>query len=358
MCKACRVTLLLSCPAPSGQPTIDGEHSTIKATSIVLPRTPAKQFRTLLGLTAAACLALPQTAHAQKPNLPDGLQVTSSTDSSQLLTTILGSGLTQVGTPTLVGQSDAGGAQQGLFTTAGPNILGAGFNSGIVLTTGYASNVVGPNQSESQSKSWTGPDDVIDPGDPDLDKIANGKTQDANALLFNFTVNPGTTQLGFNYVFGSEEYNGFVQNGFNDAFGFFVDGTNVALIPGTKDIVSIDNVNKGQNSAFFRNNDFNEFPNGAPINTELNGLTTVLYADVFGALDPSKSVHSIKLVIADTGDPIYDSAVFIQGNSFSSGTPPIPAIPEAGTATSLGIGLAVLAGITLIARRRVKIHNA
>ena len=48
----------------------------------------------------------------------------------------------------------------------------------------------------------------------------------------------------------------------------------------------------------------------------------------------------------------------MQGSSFRSTTPPISAVPEAGTATSLGIGLAILAGITLIARRRVKIHNA
>ena len=48
----------------------------------------------------------------------------------------------------------------------------------------------------------------------------------------------------------------------------------------------------------------------------------------------------------------------MQGSSFRSTTPPIPAVPEAGTATSLSIGLAILAGITLIARRRVKIHNA
>ena len=73
-------------------------------------------------------------------------------------------------------------------------------------------------------------------------------TQDANSLTFSFTVNPGTTQLGFNYVFGSEEYNTFVNNGFNDAFGFFVDGKNVAVLPGTGDIVSIDNVNKDKNS--------------------------------------------------------------------------------------------------------------
>ena len=60
------------------------------------------------------------------------------------------------------------------------------------------------------------------------------------------------------------------------------------------------------------------------------------------------------------GQPTIDGehSVMVQGSSFSSTTPSISAVPEAGTATSLSIGLAILAGITLIARRRVKIHNA
>ena len=93
--------------------------------------------------------------------------------------------------------------------------------------------------------------------------------------------------------------------------------------------------------SFYRNNDPADFPNGAPINTGLNGLTTVLYADVFASLNPSKNVHQIKLAIADTGNPAYNSAVFIQGSSFTNAPP--PAIPEAENSTSLGIEHVILA---------------
>ncbi len=57
-----------------------------------------------------------------------------------------------------------------------------------------------------------------------------------------------------------------VNSSFNDVFGFFVNGTNFALLPGTTTPVSINNVNNGfisggnagsgpcQNCAFFRDN--------------------------------------------------------------------------------------------------------
>ncbi|OOP55722.1 MAG: hypothetical protein AYP45_13160 [Candidatus Brocadia carolinensis] len=59
--------------------------------------------------------------------------------------------------------------------------------------------------------------------------------------------------MAFQYVFASEEYNEFVGAGFNDVFGFFVDGVNIALIPSTTMPVAIDNVNLSNNSAFYIN---------------------------------------------------------------------------------------------------------
>ncbi len=51
--------------------------------------------------------------------------------------------------------------------------------------------------------------------------------------------------LFFEFVFSSEEYNEFVNSGFNDVFAFFVDGENIGFVPGTFDPVSIDTVNGG-----------------------------------------------------------------------------------------------------------------
>ena len=64
-----------------------------------------------------------------------------------------------------------------------------------------------------------------------------------------------TTSVTFRYAFGSEEYNEFVYLGFNDVFGFFVNGENCATVPDPTDPeatvpVSIDTVNGG--NPFYR----------------------------------------------------------------------------------------------------------
>jgi hypothetical protein len=56
-------------------------------------------------------------------------------------------------------------------------------------------------------------------------------------------------------------------------------------------------------------------------------------------------VHSLK--VADTSDGILDAAVFIQQGTFSTEPTPTTPIPEPGTMTLLGIGIAGL----LITRR-------
>ena len=101
-------------------------------------------------LSVFALLVCANPASAQKPNLSSGLQVTASTDARAMATALLGPGVHIVGTPTLVGSSDSSGTQQGFFDTFGSDVVG--FKNGIVLSSGYASNIVGPNQSPAQSK--------------------------------------------------------------------------------------------------------------------------------------------------------------------------------------------------------------
>src|SRR5262249_38058327 len=66
--------------------------------------------------------------------------------------------------------------------------------------------------------------------------------------------------------------------------------------------------------AFYRNNDF---ING-PINTEMNGLTTVITATA--TVNPGQINH-IKFGVSDTGDTLFDSNLFIQSGSFSAPVP-------------------------------------
>jgi uncharacterized repeat protein (TIGR01451 family) len=189
-----------------------------------------------------------------------------------------------------------------------------GFESGVLLTTGSVANVVGPNESDTITAINEAP------GDPDLDVLADATTEDASILSFTFVpVDPTVT---FRYVFASDEYNEFVLGGFNDVFGFFVNGTNCAKVPDTDIPVSIDTINGGnpfgsENAShpdLYRNN---EIANGsAPIDTEMDGLTVVLTCTA--SVTPGEP-NTAKLAIADAGDAQLDSAVFLEAGSFSSG---------------------------------------
>ncbi|HBI42151.1 MAG TPA: hypothetical protein DDY78_04740, partial [Planctomycetales bacterium] len=174
------------------------------------------------------------------------------------------------------------------FTGGMPSI---GFDAGIILSTGLADSVVGPNKSTGTSKG------LGTPGDTDLDAIiAPAKTNDATVLEFDFV--PKGTVLKFNFVFGSDEYNEFVSS-FNDVFAFFLNNKNVALLPGTNTPVSIKNVNLNTNSQFFRNNALpgDVSPATPPLlDIECDGLTTVL--TVTASVNPNVTNH-IKLAIAD-----------------------------------------------------------
>jgi len=189
-----------------------------------------------------------------------------------------------------------------------------GFNTGILLTSGDAANVIGPNNSPAKST-----DNGLG-GDLDLDSLIGAtNTFDASVLTFDFIPDSDTVQ--FNYVFGSEEYNEFVGSPFNDVFGFFVNGVNYALLPGTSLPVAITNVNNGfspgisagpcKNCQFYIDNV------DAHLNTQLDGITTVL---TFTAPVLRNQVNHMKIAIADVADHALDSAVFIQSGSLRSGT--------------------------------------
>lgn len=243
------------------------------------------------------------------------LTVSTTNDANTLANNILGSGITLVGSATYTGAAGAAGT-----FTGGGNI---GIASGIILTSGGATVAQGPNSSGSAGVSNG------TAGLASLNALIPGySTHDAAMLSFDFTTAGG--DLYFNYVFGSEEYNEWVGSAFNDVFAFFLDGTNIALIPSTTTPVSINNVNNGLNAAFYRDN-----TSGA-IDTQYDGLTTMLTA---AALNIGAGTHHIDIAIADAGDYILDSGVLIQAGSFSDTNP----VPEPSTIILLGAGLAGIA---------------
>lgn len=200
--------------------------------------------------------------------------------------------------------------------TASTNL---GISSGVFLSTGNglsssANGPQGPNNSGSTSTAY------YTPGDALLDIASGNQTFDAAVLEFDFI--PMGDSVKFRYSFASEEYTEFVNAGVNDVFGFFLTGPNpsgpnyvdhnIALVPSTTTPVSIDNVNHLINTSYFRNNNSNT------IDVEFDGFTKTLYA--LEKVVCGQSYH-IKIAIADGGDEVWDSGVFLEGGSFTSAAP-------------------------------------
>lgn len=208
-----------------------------------------------------------------------------------------------------------------------------GFGSGVIITTGTVKN---QTDFFGNQQGPFGPNDVdnagynnLHGGDPLLQSIVNNaSTFNAAVLEFDFVAQG--SDVSFRYVFGSEEYPDFVNQGYNDVFGFFISGpnpgggnysnTNIARLPGNNAVVSIDNVNNNSNSAYFVDNGdgFTSPQNSSAYYIQYDGFTVPLtaHADlVCGA------TYHLKIAIADVGDADYDSGVFLEAQSFVSHNP-------------------------------------
>lgn len=285
-------------------------------------------MRRILALACALGLAFPATASA--------LTVTENVGAAALASNIIGEGINIVGAATFTGA----GVSAGIFT--GGATAGIGIGSGIVLTTGRAS--LAADSLNTQDGAGT---DNGSAGDAALGAIvAPNQTFDAAILEFDFVTTGG--DLFFNYVFASEEYNEYANTQYNDVFAFFLDGENIALLPDGQTPVSINTVNIGNSNPNGDQTQHNPqyFVNNRPAvhAIEYDGFTTRLTAKALGL---SAGTHTIRIAIADTGDGVWDSAVFIQANSFAGTQTPPNDVPEPATLALLGLG----AGAAIIRRR-------
>ncbi len=188
-----------------------------------------------------------------------------------------------------------------------------GIEEGIILSSGNAMDAEGPNLSGS---SGTG---FYTAGLDLLDDIADNFTSDAAIFQFDFVAQ--TDGVSFTYVFASDEYPEFVCGTVNDAFGFFVSGpgyapnTNIATVPGTTDPVTINNVNNnGDACPPYYGAYYNDNLMGTA--HEFDGYTVPLTANI--VTEPC-ATYQIIIAVADAGDAIYDSAVFLEAESFTAG---------------------------------------
>ncbi|GLI66042.1 hypothetical protein VaNZ11_009752 [Volvox africanus] len=157
-------------------------------------------------------------------------------------------------------------------------------------------------------------------GDANLNALIPAyTTYDAVALEFTVTA-LADGLLVFKYAFGSDEYTEWVGTAYNDVFGFFIapvnqpitSGHNVAVVKGTADTqVSINNVNGNLNSNLWTNNRIYEVTTTQPI--EADGYTNLLNTQGFQVT--ANQQYRFKLAVADAGDQILDSWVWIGGET-------------------------------------------
>ena len=202
------------------------------------------------------------------------------------------------------------------------------FEEGIMITSGDVKNAIGPNFSTNISEELLG-----HVSDKDLDLMASDLLFDATGIEFDFV--PFDSFVEFRFIFASEEYCEFVGSEFNDVFGFFVSGPgingtfsdqaiNVARIPGSDDLVSINSVNHLKNSDYYIPNETrNDATHCRKLyepqflqETEYDGFTKPIRARF--KVIPCETYH-IRLVVADVADGILDSGVFLEARSFSLG---------------------------------------
>lgn len=203
-----------------------------------------------------------------------------------------------------------------------------GSEQGLLLTTGKVFVAAGPNNSASLSSVTATPFS----GDADLALISGSAVRNVCNLEFDFIPNGDT--VFFEYIFASEEYPEFANSSFNDTFALLLSGPgisgpfgdnaqNIALIPGNSQPVSINNLNNGtsnsgpcENCAYYVSNGTGNTP---LVNTAMqyDGRSTILTAR--GTVVAGSTYH-LKFILGNIGDNLYDSALFLVGESLRSAT--------------------------------------
>lgn len=243
-------------------------------------------------------MALALTANAQLVVVPDSNVI-------PLVNNFILTGVTASNVQFTGGTLSIGSFSNGATTNLG-------LNDGIVMSTGtlFMPPYIGSPASNFSSNS------LSLAGDSLLTGLAGITTNDANILEFDLV--PVGNILEFNYIFASEEYPEFVFSSFNDVFGFFISGPNpaggnyanenIAIIPGGSLPVAIDNVNATLNSTYYIDN-----TSGSTI--IFDGFTTPLLAQL--SVTPGLTYH-LKMAIADAGDGVFDSGIFLKAQSMKS----------------------------------------
>lgn len=189
----------------------------------------------------------------------------------------------------LVSASYAGSPDSSGTYTDGP----MGIRDAAVLTSGNAvDTIIGPTTSNKDIGEEKGT-----PGSPLCSSLAGGAASfDAAVLTMQVELLSGYSGFFSEFIFASEEYPEWVGSKFNDVFGIFVDGTQIAFDT-TNSPITI-------NGPFFMSNQVIVPPASG---SSFDGSTPLLKSGHV----TTPGTHKIEIAICDISDELRDSSVFI-----------------------------------------------
>jgi len=265
--------------------------------------------QSLQGLMAALFL-LPLGAQAQ-------ISVESAPSADQMAKALSGQGI-KTRRPSFKGNGQAAG----IFTN--PDAV-VPFAEGIVISTGKAADLPGPNNnSEVSTFNERG-------GNKDLTYMAGIRTFDAAILEFDFM--PARDSISLRFFYASEGYSERIGSTYDDPIYITISGPgfsgdqNLAFVPGTQTPIHLDHISMNRNKRFYIDNNpfyLNGKPNPerrAQLNPDLleaiqfDGMTKVI--EVGSRVKP-KEIYHIRIAIADAGDGNSDSAILLESGSLQS----------------------------------------
>lgn len=240
------------------------------------------------------------------PAISFGQLILGGNDPQDLITQMLSGSGVSISNVQYTGSLDA------IAYFSSSNIINMPYNSGFLMTTGSKYYALGSNNSIN-----AGIDNQA-PGLALFNSVFNATSYNASVITFDLV--PSESTLHIKYIFASEEYSGSnitPAYAFNDAFGIFISGPgitgtqNIARLPNTSP-VSTRTLNPSTNSQYFvYNGNGSEEPyNSSDQYLQYDGLSVPLTASASN-LTPGSSYHII-MVIADAGNPVLDSGVFIE----------------------------------------------
>jgi hypothetical protein len=227
------------------------------------------------------------------------LDYTTNVSALTMASAIFGDGVTVTGASLNVPD---GSPTKGLYAGGGLSEGAVPAESGVILSTGNVRSFTRSNGDPNRSTSTSTDSDGTD-NEADFNAIAGARTFDGVWLDADFI--PDGDYLTMQFVFASEEFPEYTSSQFNDVVGVWVNGQHVPIEVGDGD-VSVNNINAATQENLVRDNSADAY------NTEMDGFTVTL--SLVMRVNPGE-VNSIRIGIADTADPQYDSTLMIAADS-------------------------------------------